>query len=163
MNTVQITMVDELDKHILREYQKDATVSYNLLAEWIGVPTSTVFSRIKQMKKSGVIQGIIPLVNPSALGKATTAWVKISLDIDVDCCEFANEIAKWVNVMEVHEVAGKWDILIKVKVEDNLSLHDLTKELCKIPGISKMSSLIAMRTVKEDPRIHIQSEVARTH
>ena len=134
-------------------------MSYSLLAERLGLPTSTIFSRIKQMKKSDVIQGIIPLVDSSALGKTTTAWIKISLDTKVDCCEFAKEIAKRADVMEVHEVAGEWDILLKVKVENNLSLHDLTKELSKISGISKMSSIVALRMVKEDPRIHVKSEV----
>lgn len=57
--------------------------------------------------------------------------------------------------MEVYEVAGDWDILIKVKVADNVSLHDLTKKFDEIPGISKMSSSIALKTIKEDPRIQI--------
>lgn len=53
--------------------------------------------------------GIIPLVDSSALGKTTTAWIRISLDTKVDCCEFAKEIAKRADVMEVHEVAGELD------------------------------------------------------
>ena len=105
------------------------------------------------MKDSGVIRGIIPLVSPVAVGKPTTAWIKINLDIDIDCCDFADEVAKNNNVMEVHEIAGEWDILLKVKVKDNLFLHDLTKEISYLPGIKNMESLIAFRTVKEDPRI----------
>ncbi len=146
-------MIDNLNKNILEEYQKDASIAYRTLAEKIGEAPSTVFSRIKQMKDSGIITGVIPLVSPVAVGKATTAWIKISLDIDTDCCDFADEVAKNKNAMEVHEIAGEWDILIKVKVEDNLALHDLTKEISKISGIRNMESLIAFKTIKEDPRI----------
>ncbi|MFW9999704.1 MAG: Lrp/AsnC family transcriptional regulator [Candidatus Hodarchaeota archaeon] len=146
-------MIDDLDKSILKEYQKDATQTYRKLAEKLGEPASTVFSRIKQMKDSGVITSIIPLVSPRAVGKATTAWIKIDLDIDTDCCDFAEEVARNKNTMEVYEISGEWDILIKVKVEDNLELHDLTKEISKIPGIRNMESLIAFKTIKEDPRI----------
>jgi len=153
MNVVQTKLIDDLNINILKEYQKDASVSYRILAKKIGIPSSTVFSRIKQMKKAGVIRGIIPLVDPEVLGKSTTAWIKISLQIDTDCCDFADEIAKWPKVMEVHEIAGEWDILIKVKVENNLVLHDLTKEISNIPGIKNMLSLIAFKTVKDDPRI----------
>ena len=153
MNIIQTKLIDDLNKRILKEYQKDASVSYRTLAKKIGMPPSTVFSRIKQMKKAGVIRGIIPLVDPAALSKSTTAWIKISLQIDIDCCDFADEIAKWPNVMEVHEIAGEWDILIKVKVENNLVLHDITKEISNIPGIKNMLSLIAFKTVKDDPRI----------
>jgi DNA-binding Lrp family transcriptional regulator len=152
MNTVQEKIIDDLDKRILEEYQKDASIAYKVLAKKIGVPSSTVFLRIKQMKGSGVIKGIIPLVDPIALGKTTTAWIKISLENDVDCCEFADEIAKQPYIMEVYEIAGKWDILAKVKVEDNLTLHNLTKDISKLPGFKNMASIIALKAVKDDPR-----------
>lgn len=148
-------MIDKLDKRILEEYQKDASKTYEALAREVGKPASTVFSRIKQMKDSGVIRGVIPLVSPVAVGKPTTAWIKISLDINTDCCDFADEVAKDRNVMEVHEIAGEWDILLKVKVKDNLALHDLTKQISHLPGINNMESLIAFKTVKEDPRINL--------
>ena len=146
-------MIDELNIRILEEYQKDASLTYRMLAKKIGIPASTVFSRIKQMKDSGIIKGVIPLVSAIDVGKPTTAWIKIDLDIDTDCCDFADQVAKNRNVMEVHEITGEWDILLKVKVKDNLSLHDLTKEISRIPGIKNMESLIAFKTVKEDPRI----------
>ena len=147
-------MIDNLNKSILEEYQKDASITYRTLAQKIGEAPSTVFSRIKQMKDSGVIRGIIPLVSSEAVGKPTTDWIKISLDINTDCCDFAYEAAKNDNVMEVHEIAGEWDILLKVKVKDNLALHDLTKEISHLSGINNMESLIAFKTVKEDPRIN---------
>ncbi|MFX0039275.1 MAG: Lrp/AsnC family transcriptional regulator [Promethearchaeota archaeon] len=146
-------MIDKLDKRILKEYQKDASKTYETLANIVHKPASTVFSRIKQMKDSGVIRGIVPLISPEAVGKPTTGWIKINLDINTDCCDFAEEVAKNENVMEVHEITGDWDILLKVKVKDNLALHDLTKEISKLPGIKDMQSLIAFKTIKEDPRI----------
>jgi DNA-binding Lrp family transcriptional regulator len=148
-------MIDDLNKNILREYQKDASITYRKLALKVGESPSTVFSRIKQMKKDKVIKDIVPLVDPDALGKPTTAWIKISLTIETDCCEFAEKVAQNENAMEVHEIAGEWDILIKVKVKDNLALHDLTKEISKMPGIKNMESLIAFYTVKEDPRLNL--------
>ncbi len=146
-------MIDDLNKSILKEYQKDASITYRKLAQKVGESPSTVFSRIKQMKKSKVIKDIIPLVSPEAVGKPTTGWIKISLDIATDCCDFAEELAKNDEAMEVHEIAGEWDILVKVKVKDNLALHDLTKEISKMPGIKNMESIIAFCTIKEDPRI----------
>ncbi|MFX0105848.1 MAG: Lrp/AsnC family transcriptional regulator [Candidatus Hodarchaeota archaeon] len=146
-------MIDDLNKNILEEYQKDASLAYKTLAKKIGIPASTVFSRIKQMKEDGIIRGIIPLVSPTAVGKPTTAFIKISLHMTTDCCDFSDEIAKLENVMEVHEIAGEWDIFLKVKASDNLSLHDLTKEISKLPGINNMETIITYKTIKEDPRI----------
>lgn len=151
-------MIDNLNKIILQEYQKDASITYRDLAEKIGESSSTVFSRIKQMKESGIIKAIIPLVSSMEVGKPTTAWIKISLDVNTDCCDFADEVAKNTNVMEVHEIPGEWDIFLKVKVKDNLALHDLSKEISKMPGIRKMESIVAFKTVKEDPRINIETQ-----
>lgn len=65
----EVVNMDELDKQILREYQKDASMSYKLLAKKVKRPVSTVFSRIENMKKTGVIQALIPLVDPFTVGK----------------------------------------------------------------------------------------------
>jgi DNA-binding Lrp family transcriptional regulator len=153
-----MNMIDTLDKSILKEYQKDASLTYDTLAKKLGKPVSTIFSRIKQMKDSGVIKGIVPLVSPDAVGKPTTAWIMIALDINTDCCKFAAEVAKSKKIMEVYEIAGEWDIFLKVKVKDNLALHDLTKEISRLPGINNMQSIVAYFSVKEDPRINIEIE-----
>ena len=149
-------MIDNLNKIILREFQKDASITYRKLAEKIGESPSTVFSRIKQIKSDKIIKGIVPLVSSEKVGKPTTAWIKISLNIETDCCLFAEDVAKNNDVMEVHEIAGEWDILLKVKVKDNLALHDLTKDISRMPGIKNMESLIAFCTIKEDPRITLE-------
>ena len=148
--------VDALDEQILIEYQKDASVTYQALSEKMGLPTSTVFNRIKKMQDSGIIQNIIPLVDPLALGFKTTAWIKLSIDMKEDCCKVAEKIAKNRKLLEVHEVAGDWDILAKVKVYDNLDLHDLAKELIQISEVSRISTLIALKTIKEEHILPIE-------
>ena len=57
-------------------------------------------------------------------------------------------------VSEVHEVAGEWDTLAKVKAENNLGLYDLTRSL-EISGINKMSTIVAFKTVKENPGVEV--------
>jgi Lrp/AsnC family leucine-responsive transcriptional regulator len=141
--------IDELDELILAEYQRDAGVAYNALAEKLGLPTSTVFNRIKKMSEAGIIKKIIPIIDPAALGFTTTAWIRMGVDLKVDCCKVAEKLAENPKLLEVHEVAGDWDILAKVKVKNNLELHDLAKELYKVPEVTRISSLIGLKTVKE--------------
>jgi len=147
--------VDELDVRILREYQKDATASYGALAEALGEAPTTVFNRVKRMLSRGVIKAIVPLISDEALGLHATAWIQIGLDMDADCCKVAEELARNPRVVEVHEVAGEWDILAKVKAESNLGLHDLTRSL-EVPGINRMSTIVAFKTVKENPGVELR-------
>jgi Lrp/AsnC family transcriptional regulator, regulator for asnA, asnC and gidA len=146
--------LDELDIRILREYQKNAVESYGVIAEHLGEAQTTVFNRIKRMMSNGVISAVVPLISDEALGLHTTAWVQIGLNIDADCCKVAEEIAKNRGVVEVFEVAGEYDILVKVKVENNLALHDFTKGL-EIPGIRSMATIIAFKAVKESPSVEV--------
>jgi Lrp/AsnC family leucine-responsive transcriptional regulator len=148
LNMVQ-NKIDELDELILAEYQRDAGVAYNALAEKLGLPTSTVFNRIKKMSEAGVIKNIVPIIDPAALGFTTTAWIRMGVDLKVDCCKVAEKLAENPKLLEVHEVAGDWDILAKVKARNNLELHDLAKELYKVPEVTRISTLIGLKTVKE--------------
>jgi DNA-binding Lrp family transcriptional regulator len=148
--------VDDLDEQILVEYQKDAGVTYQALAERLSLPTSTVFNRIKKMQDAGIIKSLVPIIDPLALGFKTTAWIKLSVDMKEDCCKVAEKIAENPKLLEVHEVAGDWDIIAKVKVYENLDLHDLAKELIQISEVSRISTLIALKTVKEEHVLPIE-------
>ncbi len=148
MDMVQ-NKIDELDMLILAEYQRDAGVAYNALAEKLGLPTSTVFNRIKRMTEAGIIKKIVPIIDSTALGFTTTAWIRMGVDLKVDCCKVAEKLAENPKLLEVHEIAGDWDILAKVKARNNLELHDLAKELYKVPEVTRISSLIGLKTVKE--------------
>ena len=166
LNMVQ-NEVDELDGLILAEYQRDAGVSYNALAEKLDLPTSTVFNRIKKMSETGIIIKIVPIIDPAALGFTTTAWIRMGVDLKVDCCKVAEKLAENPKLLEVHEVAGDWDILAKVKVKNNLDLHDLAKELYKVPEVTRISTLIGLKTVKESHELpirehHVKSVRAET-
>jgi DNA-binding Lrp family transcriptional regulator len=148
--------IDELDELILAEYQRDAGVAYNALAEKLDLPTSTVFNRIKKMSEAGIIKKIVPIIDPAALGFTTTAWIRMGVDLKVDCCKVAEKLAENSKLLEVHEVAGDWDILAKVKARNNLDLHDLAKELYKVPEVTRISTLIGLKTVKESHGLPIR-------
>ena len=147
--------LDEIDRKILRAYQMDASVSYKELGEILGLAPTTVFDRIKQLKRVGVIKSLIPLLEMEQLGLRTTVWMLIKTGTDPDCCQVADEIAKNPDVMEVHEVAGAYDLVVKVKARDNLHYHNISDRISKIKGVKDTFSTISLRTVKEDIRPNI--------
>jgi DNA-binding Lrp family transcriptional regulator len=86
--------LDDLDRRILAKFQNDAAVQYATLAEKVGWPTSTVFNRIKRMFDEGAIQKVMPILDPSALGFNTTAWIKLRSDLKLDCCQVAKKLSE---------------------------------------------------------------------
>lgn len=149
--------LDELDKDILRKLQHDATISYKDLAVQIGAPESTIYDRTKRLKERRIIKAMVPLLDSERLGILTTAFIRVSIEKISDIRKIAEQIAKLDEVLEVHEISGEWDILVKVKVKNNKELRDLEVEkIGTIKGIRGLYSLICIGTVKEDIRLSIK-------
>ena len=151
------TKLDTLDKNILKRLQHDATVSYKDMASEIGAPESTIYDRTKRLKEQKVIKGVVPLLDSEKLGILTTAFIRVSIEKISEIRKIAEQIAKFDEVLEVHEISGEWDILIKVKVKNNKELRDLEVEkIGSIKGIHGLYSLICIGTIKEDIRLNIR-------
>lgn len=147
--------LDDVDLRVLRVYLKDASLSYKQLGEISGLPPSTIFDRLKRLRKIGIIRIIVPMLNMEELGLGTTAWILAKTGTKPDCCEVADEVAKLPDVLEVHEIAGAYDLLIKVKARDNLDYHNISDRITKLQGIRNTFSILSLRTVKEDIRPNI--------
>jgi hypothetical protein len=46
--------------------------------------------------------------------------------------------------LEVYEIASGWDNMAKVKVKNNLDLHDLAKELVAMPEVTRIFTIVAL-------------------
>lgn len=148
--------LDELDRKILKRLQEDATISYKDLAAEIGAPESTIYDRTKRLKDQKIIKAVVPLVDNEKLGILTTAFIRVSIERISEIRKIAEEIAKFEEVLEVHEISGEWDILVKVKVRNNKELRDLEVEkIGSLRGIRGLYSLICIGTIKEDIRLKI--------
>ncbi|MBU7048141.1 MAG: Lrp/AsnC family transcriptional regulator [Theionarchaea archaeon] len=148
--------LDELDRKILKRLQEDATISYKDLAAEIGAPESTIYDRTKRLKDQKIIKAVVPLVDNEKLGILTTAFIRVSIERISEIRKIAEEIAKFEEVLEVHEISGEWDILVKIKVRNNKELRDLEVEkIGSLRGIRGLYSLICIGTIKEDIRLKI--------
>jgi DNA-binding Lrp family transcriptional regulator len=156
MSVERMVKLDDLDRAILNSLQKDATMAYKDLSKVVGAPESTVYDRVKRLRSLEVIRDIIPLIDFEKCGKLTTAFIRVSIEKIGEIRNIADAISRLGEVLEVHEISGEWDILIKVKVEDNKELRDFEVEkLGQIKGIHGLYSLICIGTVKEDIRIKL--------
>ena len=69
---------DEKDLEILRILQEDAKTPVREIGRRIEAPITTVYSRIKRLEDSGVIEGYKPVLDSEKLGKPTTAFILAS-------------------------------------------------------------------------------------
>ncbi|MEB0119063.1 winged helix-turn-helix transcriptional regulator, partial [Undibacterium sp. RTI2.2] len=74
-----MTTLDELDKRILQQLQRDASVSNQALAELVHASPPTCLRRVKRLLDEGVIAKQVAILAPEKVGAGLTAIVEITL------------------------------------------------------------------------------------
>ena len=143
--------LDTTDLRILRELQRDGSLSNVDLAKRVHLSPSPCLARVKELEASGVISNYVALVNPQALGLGLNVFINISLKEQSknSLAEFEQRIAQHEEVMECYLMTGDSDYLIRVVVPDIAALERfILDQLTPIPGIEKIRSSFTLKQVR---------------
>ena len=156
--------LDKLDKRILREIQRDGTITNLELAERIGLSPSPCARRVKQLEDAGIILGRVTLLDPKKLDLKLTALIQISMDRHTpDRFEkFEERIASYAEVIECLLITGQSaDYQLKVVVPDMEYYQEfLLNKITRIDGVTDVHSSFMLREVQNTtalPLDHIES------
>ena len=149
--------LDELDRKILRALQNDATVSMDALAKQIGSSKTPVWSRIQKMRKAGIIEKQVALVNPSAVGLDETFFVAVKTDQHEPqwLAMFAKAMEDMPEILEAHRMAGEIDYLLKVQVKSPSDFDRFYKELINKVKLHNVTSSLSMECLKKTTTLKI--------
>ncbi|HEY6919790.1 MAG TPA: Lrp/AsnC family transcriptional regulator, partial [Tabrizicola sp.] len=70
--------MDQIDRRILTELQRDATLPIVELAQRVGLSASPCWKRVQKLEKAGVITGRVAQVDHGKVGLGLTVLVEIS-------------------------------------------------------------------------------------
>ncbi|MBM3479065.1 MAG: Lrp/AsnC family transcriptional regulator [Alphaproteobacteria bacterium] len=143
--------LDEIDRRILVELQRDGRLTNHDLAGRIGVSASPCWRRVRALEEAGVIKGYAALVNPAALGLNVSVFTQVSLERQEKKAlqVFEAAVGEWPEIMECYLMTGDADYLLRVVVPD-LAAYErfLMARLTRIRGIASIKSSFALRSVK---------------
>lgn len=143
--------LDEIDRRILVELQRDGRLTNQDLAGRIGVSASPCWRRVRALEESGVIKGYAALVDPAALGLNVSVFTQVSLERQEKKAlqVFEAAVGEWPEIMECYLMTGDADYLLRVVVPD-LAAYErfLMARLTRIRGIASIKSSFALRSVK---------------
>jgi len=151
--------LDAIDSQILSRLQNDAKLTNVELATQVHLSPSPCLARVKALERDGVISKYVALVNPEALGLNVSVFIQITLEKQSRAflSEFEIAIMGLPEVMECYLMSGSADYLIRVVVPDVQSLEKLTiDELSRIPGVAKIQSSFALKTVKSQTALPLR-------
>lgn len=143
--------LDDMDKSILEELEKDARLTPTLLSRVLDVPRTTIKSRIDRMIDAGLITGFSVQKDFSKLGMPTTAFILIAFDSSRGVSEndVGLALSKIRNVEEVHIISGEYDILVKIRGSSIESVGEaVVDQMHQIPGIARTLTLSSFREIR---------------
>ncbi|HLI46318.1 MAG TPA: Lrp/AsnC family transcriptional regulator [Geobacterales bacterium] len=150
--------IDKLDRLILRELEEDSRRPVKEIAKKIGIPATTLYSRLKKLESSGIIKNYTVIIDHAKLGMPVTAFIfaSFSKTEGVSQREIVRQISKIPNIQEVHIITGDWDILIKAKHKDVESIgRFVVDELRGMKGIEKTLTCLVLHTAKEEANVQV--------
>ena len=148
------------DKSILHALQRNAKLTMSELATNVHLAESTCYRRVKRLEEAGVIRGYVALVDQDMAGYADDVFVHITLESQQreKLALFEKEVSKIPEVMECYLMSGDSDYLLRVIVSDARDYERLHgQKLTSLPGVARVHSGFALRTVVRKTEIEIRS------
>lgn len=139
--------VDGVDRRIIEELQADGRKPYTQLAPLVGLSEAAVRQRVQRLVDGRVMQ-VVAITDPRVMGFSRQAMVGVK--VDGDSRKVADELAGLREVEYVVLVAGGFDILAEVVVEDDERLLELLHgEIRAIDGVRETETFLYLRVHKE--------------
>lgn len=150
--------IDDIDRRILEELQRDAGISTADLASRVGLSMSPCWRRIRRLEGLGVIRGKVALLDRHALGLEVTVFasVKLSAHGRQALHEFEAAVEGLEEVVACHVMTGEIDYLLQVVTRDIASYEAfLRNELLGLPTVREVHSQIALSELKQTTRLPV--------
>ncbi len=148
--SIAISSLDSTDRRLLRVLQKRGRISNADLADQVNLSASACHRRVQRLEADGYIKGYVALLDARKLGVSATVFVEITLSTQADDVleAFERAVARIPDVLECHLTAGTADYILKIVAENTEDFARIHRQyLTRLPGVAKMQSSFALRTV----------------
>jgi DNA-binding Lrp family transcriptional regulator len=146
-------MFDEKDKQILTVLRSNARLSTKQIAKKTNIPITTVFNRIKNLEKNGIIKYYTAILDKKKLGRGVSANILLNINFDklskkmMNEEDLADKLLRIPGIEAVETMSGEADIILKVSVEDIDKLNELlTKKLRGFEEIVNVKTFIILKS-----------------
>ena len=142
--------LDDIDRRILAELQRDGRLSNVELAARVGLSASPCLARVRRLEREGILKGYVALVSPEALGLAITVFIQVALERQSERTLeiFETRVRAFPEVMACYLMTGDSDYLLRLVAPDVQALQRfIIQDLTTIPGVANIRSSFALKQV----------------
>ena len=147
--------LDHTSRRILQLLAADGRISYQAIADEIGLSRPAVMERVKRLEEAGFVRGYHASLDRAKCGFPVTAFVAIRYAVSDHAGDDPRiqALAADPHVLECHHVAGDDCYVLKVAAPSIESLEGVLREI-KQPGrpVSTRTTIV-LSTLFEKPSI----------
>ena len=122
------------------------------ISKEIREPSTTIHYNIKKLEKEGAIKTYKAVFNYKKIneGFCVYLFIKLTSNAGAHPDRIISELAGYKEVESADTLAGEWDIILKVRTEDQDSFYEMLKSILAREGVEKTTSLISLKQVKTE-------------
>jgi DNA-binding Lrp family transcriptional regulator len=150
--------MDRIDRKLLNLLQNDASRTNVDMADEVGLSPSSCLRRLQRLRKSGVIDRIVAILNPAKAGRVLKALVTVELKLhgeqqmrrflDIACAEEA--------VSQAYAVTGASDVVLMLRLRDMEEFDALCDRLFRDQqNVARFFTMVVIKTAKEETAIKL--------
>jgi len=153
-----MTELDEFERKILRELQRDASQTIADLAAKVGLSASPCWRRVDRLEKEGVIRGRVALIERRKVGLNAHIFAQVRLNAHgrANLDEFSAAIRGFPEVLDAYVLMGQTDFMLRIVAKD-IDAYErfFFEKLSKLPGIQEITSTVALSEIKSTLQLPI--------
>ena len=144
------SIVDEVDRDIVRLLQADGSLSARELGDQVGLTATPCWRRVRALEDNGTITGRVALVDPVAINLGVTALVNIRTNDHSTAwiARFRDAVEAFPEIVEANRTSGDIDYTLKVMVPSISAYDDFYRRLIDSVDLYDVRTIFVMEEIK---------------
>ena len=142
--------IDDADRRILAELQRDAARSLEEIARAVGSSKTPVWNRIRKLREAGIVGPATVRLDAEALGFEACFFVLIRTSEHGAAWQarFLAALKDRAEVQEAHRLAGDVDYILKVRVANARAYDAFYQALISEVRVHSVTALLSIEEIK---------------
>lgn len=150
--------MDRIDRKLLNLLQRDASRTNVDIAEEVGLSPSSCLRRVRRLRKAGIIERVVAILNPAKTGRTLKGLVTVELKLhgEQHMRRFLDLATAEDAVSQAYAVTGDNDVVLMLCLRDMEEFDALCDRLFRDQkNVARFVTMMIIRTAKQDTAIQL--------
>jgi Lrp/AsnC family transcriptional regulator for asnA, asnC and gidA len=152
-------VLDDVNLKIIDILGKDSSTPFVEIAKQLGVSDATVHIRVRRLISEGIISKFTVIIDNNLLGYDHLAFMGINVKPGL-ADEAIEDLSNLEEVLEIHEMHGTFDLLLKIRSKDLDQMRDVVENKIRtLPHIIETELMTVLKTRKEEQIVSLKKDI----